>query len=226
MRRHILHIAVASLAFTAGLLATGNYEHLSISLPVAFCIFTILKKIIGLNPTFHHLKVALVTLVLWVVDAYIIINVFFPPTASCVMGIPYEATESSNKIGGESQIATTTELNNYDLPNTLNCSCDGTNTNAASFNSVWGGMLDKRAVRKPAPYYPPFAKAAQLKSTVAVSVVIDENGKVIWARSISGHPLLRQAAKDAACHARFYPIFIDGLPVMVSGVLTYNFGLS
>jgi protein TonB len=48
---------------------------------------------------------------------------------------------------------------------------------------------------------------------------------VISARAVSGHPLLQQAAVQAAYQARFAPTMLRGEPVRVSGVVTYNFVL-
>jgi protein TonB len=85
--------------------------------------------------------------------------------------------------------------------------------------------LDRKAEVKPAPNYPPIAKAARAVGTVAVWVLIDESGRVVRSQAISGHPLLKQPAMQAACTARFSPLMADGPPVRVSGILTYQFML-
>jgi hypothetical protein len=54
-------------------------------------------------------------------------------------------------------------------------------------------------------------------------IVFDEQGKVIWARAISGHPLLRSACEDAAWQSTFPPMKVSGQPEKVTGVLIYNF---
>jgi TonB family protein len=92
-------------------------------------------------------------------------------------------------------------------------------------NVVSGGVLNGKAVSKPAPVYPPIAKAARAQGAVTVQIIVDEEGYVISANAVSGHPLLQQAAVFAARQARFSPTFIDGQPVKVSGVITYNFVL-
>lgn len=56
-----------------------------------------------------------------------------------------------------------------------------------------------------------------------MQVLIDESGSVVSANAVSGHPLLRDAAVAAARGARFSPTLVDGQPVKVSGVVTYNF---
>ncbi|HEX8069266.1 MAG TPA: TonB family protein [Pyrinomonadaceae bacterium] len=87
------------------------------------------------------------------------------------------------------------------------------------------GVLNGKAISKPQPPYPPIAKAARASGTVVVSIVVDESGKVISAKATSGHPLLQQAAVQAAYQARFTPTLLSGQPVKVSGFITYNFVL-
>jgi protein TonB len=90
---------------------------------------------------------------------------------------------------------------------------------------VSGGVLNGKAISKPQPAYPPIAKAARASGQVTVQIVVDEGGRVISASAVSGHPLLQQAAVAAARQARFSPTLLSGVPVKVSGVVTYNFVL-
>jgi TonB family protein len=92
-------------------------------------------------------------------------------------------------------------------------------------NIVSGGVLNGKAVSKPAPVYPPIAKAARAQGTVAVQILVNEDGDVISATAVSGHPLLQQAAVAAARQAKLSPTRLNGTPVKVSGTLTYNFML-
>ena len=62
-----------------------------------------------------------------------------------------------------------------------------------------------------------------MQGTVAVQVLIDVTGKVVSAKAVSGHPLLKAEAVKAALRARFSPTIISGEPIEVSGVITYNF---
>jgi periplasmic protein TonB len=88
---------------------------------------------------------------------------------------------------------------------------------------ISGGVLNGKAISLPKPPYPAIAKAARASGTVTVQVTIDESGKVISARAVGGHPLLQQAAVQAAYGARFSPTQLSGQPVKVTGVITYNF---
>ncbi|HLM57018.1 MAG TPA: cytochrome c oxidase assembly factor Coa1 family protein [Pyrinomonadaceae bacterium] len=89
--------------------------------------------------------------------------------------------------------------------------------------AISGGVLNGKAVSKPAPPYPQLAKAARAQGMVTVQVLVDEQGNVATATAVSGHPLLQQAAAQAARQAKFAPTLLGGKPVKVSGVLTYNF---
>ena len=91
--------------------------------------------------------------------------------------------------------------------------------------NVSGGVLQGSALRKPAPVYPPIAKAARAAGAVQVQVTISEDGRVIDAQVVSGHPLLRDAALQAARQWVFKPTELSGVPVKVQGVLTFNFTL-
>ena len=88
---------------------------------------------------------------------------------------------------------------------------------------ISGGVLNGKATSLPRPAYPAIARAARASGTVTVQVTIDETGKVASARAVSGHPLLQQAAVQAAYGARFSPTLLSGQPVKVTGVITYNF---
>jgi len=88
---------------------------------------------------------------------------------------------------------------------------------------ISGGVLNGKAINLPKPAYPPIARAARAAGTVVVQVLIDENGNVVSAHAVSGHPLLQGAAVGAARQAKFSPTKLSGQPVKVTGVIQYNF---
>ena len=88
---------------------------------------------------------------------------------------------------------------------------------------ISGGVLNGKAISLPKPQYPPIARAAHAAGTVVVQVLIDENGSVVSAKAVSGHPLLQAVAVAAARQARFSPTKLSGQPVKVTGVIQYNF---
>ena len=85
------------------------------------------------------------------------------------------------------------------------------------------GLQAGRVLRLPKPTYPPIARAAHAEGPVEVQVIINEEGAVIAAASISGHPLLQAAAVSAARDALFSPTLLNGNAVKVVGVIKYNF---
>jgi len=88
---------------------------------------------------------------------------------------------------------------------------------------ITGSVLNGQALSLPKPDYPPLAKRAHAQGTVAVQVVIDETGNVVAAHAVSGHPLLYAASVSAARAARFTTTKLEGQPVCVAGIITYNF---
>ena len=86
-------------------------------------------------------------------------------------------------------------------------------------------VLVSRAISLPKPAYPPIAKQSGAQGLVNVQILVDENGKVIAAHAVSGHPTLIYAAVQAAYQARFTPTLYNGQPIKVQGVITYNFVL-
>ena len=91
--------------------------------------------------------------------------------------------------------------------------------------SIEGGVLNGKALSLPIPDYPVSARAARVDGKVDVRIMIDEGGNVIGAEAVSGDPLLRAAAVNAAREAKFAPTRLQGQPVRVSGMLTYNFAI-
>jgi TonB family protein len=99
-----------------------------------------------------------------------------------------------------------------------------TNTTSRS-KTISGGVVNGKAIDLQQPAYPPAARAVRAKGAVSVQVLVDEKGEVVSATAVSGHPLLRAAAVQAARKARFTPTKLSGVPVKVSGVLTFNFSV-
>jgi protein TonB len=86
-------------------------------------------------------------------------------------------------------------------------------------------VITSKAISKPAPPYPIIAKHAGIQGPVSVQILIDEQGHVVNAKATSGNALLQAAAVQAAFKASFTPTLLNGQPVKVTGVITYNFVL-
>lgn len=90
---------------------------------------------------------------------------------------------------------------------------------------ISGGVINGKAISLPRPDYPAEARAAHVEGTVAVKVLINEEGKVVEAKAVSGPMLLRAAAERAALRGRFSIVKLEGLAVKVSGFINFNFSL-
>lgn len=86
-------------------------------------------------------------------------------------------------------------------------------------------LLLSKVLSMPKPAYPAMAKQIHVQGQVNVQILVDEQGKVISAHAVNGHPLLLGAASQAALQARFTPTVLNGQPTKVQGVITYNFVL-
>jgi TonB family protein len=84
-------------------------------------------------------------------------------------------------------------------------------------------VLTRSATIRVEPLYPDEAKFARVQGEVAVEITVDEKGAVISAQPISGHPMLREAAADAARLWKFTPTTVAGTPVKVISTITFNF---
>jgi protein TonB len=87
-------------------------------------------------------------------------------------------------------------------------------------------VLTGAAIERKTPIYPPLAKQARIEGSVVVEVVISLDGRVEAVRPLGGHPLLTSAALEAARGWRFNPTMLNGVPVRVTGLITFNFNLN
>ena len=90
-------------------------------------------------------------------------------------------------------------------------------------SSGYSNILNDQALTLVKPRYPALARSGHASGTVMVEVLIDEEGKVIAAKAVSGHPLLWAVSVEAAKNSLFSPTLIAGTPVKVTGVIQYNF---
>ena len=76
----------------------------------------------------------------------------------------------------------------------------------------------RRAKSKVQPTYPELARKMNITGTVKIEVVVAPNGTVKGARVVGGHPVLANAALDAAKKWRFEPASGES-----SGVIDFKF---
>ncbi|MEP7212904.1 MAG: TonB family protein [Acidobacteriota bacterium] len=85
------------------------------------------------------------------------------------------------------------------------------------------GVVNGNATYLPKPPYPQPAIMVGAQGEVTVQVTIDETGKVISSKAVSGHLMLRAGAEKAAWAAKFTPTLLSKVPVKVTGVIVYRF---
>ena len=88
---------------------------------------------------------------------------------------------------------------------------------------ISGGVLNGKAVTLVKPSYPAAAITAGVGGAVNVQVTIDENGDVVAAKAVSGNPLLYQECERVARASKFSPTILEGQPVIITGIVVYNF---
>jgi protein TonB len=96
---------------------------------------------------------------------------------------------------------------------------------AATFGPIHAGAQQaqndeilRRAKTKVAPVYPELARKMSISGTVKIEVVVAPNGTVKDARVVGGHPVLANAALEAAKKWRFEPAASEN-----TGVIDFKF---
>ena len=75
--------------------------------------------------------------------------------------------------------------------------------NLSSAQTTQSDEMVRRAKTKVQPTYPELAHRMNISGTVKIEVTVAPNGSVKEARIVGGHPVLAQAALDAAKKWRF-----------------------
>lgn len=78
-------------------------------------------------------------------------------------------------------------------------------------------------VTKVSPEYPVTARQVGASGEVRVQITVSEQGRVLQAKAISGHALLRRPAEVAASKWIFKPAMLDGKPVKAEGSVSFIF---
>jgi len=102
-------------------------------------------------------------------------------------------------------------------------STQSSSTGSSDSKTISGGIINGKATNLVKPPYPAAARAVRASGAVNVEVTVDEKGNVVAASAVSGHPLLRASAVQAARQSKFSPTLLSGKPVKVKGIIVYNF---
>ena len=85
--------------------------------------------------------------------------------------------------------------------------------------------LAAHLVYAPPLSYPMMAEMTRTQGKVTVEAVVGKNGRVIRAKAISGHRLLRGAALREVYARRYRPYMVNERPVNVATMVTVDFRL-
>lgn len=94
----------------------------------------------------------------------------------------------------------------------------GTGAIAVKAQQTANDEIVRRAKSKVQPTYPDLARKMNITGTVKIEVVVLPNGTVKDARVVGGHPVLANAALEAAKKWRFEPAQMES-----SGVIDFKF---
>jgi protein TonB len=90
---------------------------------------------------------------------------------------------------------------------------------------VGGDVKAPQLLYGPAPVYPALAKTTHLEGIVMIDAVVNESGRVVEERAISGSGLLLHAALLAVSQWRYQPTYLDGQAVSIRMHVTVKFRL-
>lgn len=90
---------------------------------------------------------------------------------------------------------------------------------------VGGRVKEPRLIHRVDPTCPPPAVQTEMQDTVIVDAIIDEHGDILEVKTVSGPPLLIQAALDAVKRWKYEPPYLNNQPVRVQLNVTVSFRL-
>lgn len=90
---------------------------------------------------------------------------------------------------------------------------------------VGGRVKTPNQIYAPQPVYPALARQAKIQGDVKLDAIIDEQGRVVELKVLSGHPLLLDAAIKAVSEWRYQPTLLNDQPVSIQLIVTVQFRL-
>ncbi len=91
---------------------------------------------------------------------------------------------------------------------------------------VSSDLQQAKLISSQMPVYPVLAKRGRVEGTVRLTATIDKEGRVDKLETVSGHPILEQAALEAVRKWRYKPTVLNGEPVEVVTTIDVVFKLS
>lgn len=89
-----------------------------------------------------------------------------------------------------------------------------------------GSVAQQKRIQAPRPVYPPLAKLSRTQGVVRLGVLIGKDGRVADLYTMSGPPLLHEAAEEAVRNWVYQTTLLNGNPVEVITTVDVNFTLA
>ena len=99
--------------------------------------------------------------------------------------------------------------------------CSGQSAKQCSNSSSKYINLEDQAIKKVAAEYPA-EPGFHANGRVIIRIAVDEEGNVLSAKAICGHPLLRATSVKAAVQWQFQPRRVDGKATKYVGVIAFD----
>jgi protein TonB len=94
---------------------------------------------------------------------------------------------------------------------------------AAAKPALGGKVEFAKQLRAPAPTLPDLARQMAISGEVKLEITIATDGSVKKVRTISGHPILVQAATQAVQKWLYQPTTLNGTPIESSSIASFRF---
>lgn len=85
------------------------------------------------------------------------------------------------------------------------------------------GSLKNYAVKLAMPIYSAIDRQRNVQGIVTVEISLDEEGKILSVKAVSGPPSLRNAAEEAARKSKFKAVTVGEKTIKATGFINYNF---
>ena len=88
---------------------------------------------------------------------------------------------------------------------------------------VGGEVVQPRLASQAPVVYPQMARMTRAEGNVVIDARVDESGRVVEMRIVSGPALFHQAAKDSLAQWRYQPALLNGKPIATHLYVTIQF---
>lgn len=134
-----------------------------------------------------------------------------PTPATVALTTGPSRINSSRDSGQTAEIAPTLAVSGENVPNTLSALARPINSNSVSPAALVQSELEPmKVLRTVPPVYPAIARVRRLSGQVTIEITVGKDGKAHNPKLVTGQPIFRDAAFDAARQWVFKPAKLNG----------------